>query len=283
VHDEQQLTRCLVIGSSDSSGAAGIQGDIKALASIGCYATTVVVGVTAQDTTGVHRRWSVPSSLVVAQLECVLEDIGADAVKIGTVWSAAVLEGIARGVAPLNVPVVVDPVLFSAAGSALFHPGAVQVLKQRLFPIATVVVPNREEARFLVGDLAGELSVSRLAERLVEQGAAAVLITGGGGQEPYDWLFDGHAHHRIDGTRYDNGVGHGAGCAHAAILAGSLGRGYALTEAARMAKRRAEHAVRDGAVGLGRGIKPVDAVGLRQQARILETSEHDANRHSLRA
>src|SRR2546428_60747 len=108
----------LSIGSSDSSGGAGIQGDIKAMAAIGCYAATVLVGVTAQNTNGVTDRFTVPIDVVAAQLETVLSDIDVDAIKVGMTWSAAHIQAVGERLAEVNVPVVVDPVMVTAAGAS---------------------------------------------------------------------------------------------------------------------------------------------------------------------
>ncbi|MFI0773143.1 hydroxymethylpyrimidine/phosphomethylpyrimidine kinase [Streptomyces sp. NPDC021212] len=249
-------TRCLTVGSSDSSGGAGIQGDLKAFASVGAYGATVVVGVTAQNTTGVSASAPVALDLVAAQLDAVLTDIGTDGVKVGTTWSAALVRLVADRLAGVRAPVVVDPVLVTAAGSDLGGgQDAVDALCERLLPMAAVTTPNLAEARRLTG-LADEADPAVLAEALAGRGARAVVITDvpGGG----DWLFDGQRHRAVPGPRHTTGCEHGAGCAHSALLTAFLARGVALPEAAERAHRAVAAGVAHGAADIGRGRHPVD-------------------------
>lgn len=253
--------RALAVGSSDSGGGAGIQADLKAFTALGAYGTTVVVGVTAQNTVTVTDRAGVPPDVVAAQLDAVLGDIGADAVKVGTTWSPAVCEVLADRLSRLRgVPIVVDPVLGTAAGSALgAHTEAeLTVVRRTLLPLATVLTPNVAEARRLAGvDVDDPELLTRL---LAEQGAAAVLLTDalpGGG----DWLFDGSRHLPLPGARARTGCEHGAGCSHSAALTVLLGRGVPLPEASRTAHRLASEAVARGWAGIGQGVHPVDMDG----------------------
>jgi len=265
--------RCLTIGSSDSSGGAGVQGDLKAFTALGGYGLTVVVGVTAQNTLGVLRRHSVPPDVVAAQLDAVLEDIGVDTVKVGTTWSAEVVELAAAKLAALACPVVVDPVLRTASGAALgAGPGELDAVRRHLLPVATVITPNLQEARLLAGAPDGG-TPAELAEALAGMGAAAVLVTDvtgvaaaagagpdGGPDSGGDWLFDGRNHHAIAGRRHRTGCEHGAGCAHSAALAVLLASGLPLPDAAHEAHRLVSAAVRHGAAHIGRGVHPVDVM-----------------------
>lgn len=261
------LVRCLAIGSSDSGGGAGVQGDLKAATALGAYCATAVVGVTAQDTRGVHAAHSVPVEVVAAQIDAVVEDIGVDVVKVGTTWSPRVVEVVVDRIAGLRVPKVVDPVLGTAAAVPLG--GARSVLdhvRHLLLPAATVITPDLREARAIAG-LPGESDPVVLAEALVAMGAAAVLITDALGALGGDWLFDGDRHEAIPGLRHSTGCEHGAGCAHSAILAVLLARGLRLREAARQARAVVAAAVGAGAAGIGRGVHPVDVpAGLRSLA-----------------
>lgn len=257
--------RCLTIGSSDSSGGAGIQGDIKAFASLGCYAMTVVVGVTAQSTRGIVATADVAADCVAKQLDAVIEDIGVDAVKIGTTWSVEILEISADRLAALDAPLVLDPVMVTAAGSALGAADVLETLVHRLFPLAAVVTPNLREARLLAG-IGPSTDRQRLAEAIVQQGARAVVITGGDGPDAGDWFFDGVSHQLVGGDRYDTGAVHGSGCAHSALVAGLLAHGLSLPCAVEKAHARAAAAVRRGLVGYGAGPYPVDTLGLRAWA-----------------
>ena len=263
------MVSCLTIGSSDSSGGAGIQGDVKAFASVGCHASVVIVGVTAQNTCGVRARFTVPLDVVEQQLDAVLADIRISAVKVGTTWSAELLELVARRLRPLCVPVVFDPVMVTTAGSALAGgQGAQRAIVEQMFPLATVITPNREEAKALAGEASDDVTNRELAERLVHLGARAVIVSSSA-REPADWLADGRRSQPIGGARHAIDAEHGVGCAHSSLLAGLLARGSTLSDAAREARRRAAEAVRRGLVGVGRGRHPVDVLDLRRFGRAL--------------
>ncbi len=252
------VPRALTIAGSDSGGGAGIQADLKAFAAAGCHGMSAIVALTAQDTTGVSAVHEVPPAFVRAQLETVFGDIGVDAAKTGMLFSASVIETVADFLAAQPVPLVVDPVMVSSAGTRLLELDAVETLVARLFPLATVVTPNLAEAEALVG----EGTKRELAWRLHELGAPAVIVTGGHG-EPVDHLFDGEQHVEIPVARHGVAATHGAGCTHSATLAALLARGESLEEAARGAAAAASRAVANGLAELGAGEGPVDVFGLR--------------------
>ena len=255
------IPRCLTIAGSDSGGAAGIQADLKAFAAAGCYGMSAIVALTAQNTVGVDDVLEVPPAFVRAQLEAVFSDIGVDAAKTGMLFSTPVIETVSDFLAEHRVPLVVDPVMVSSSGARLLQEDAVDALVSRLFPLATVVTPNEVEARVIVGD-----GPKRdLAERLVELGAPAAIVTGGHG-EPVDHLFDGERHVEIQIERHRIRATHGAGCTHSATLAALLARGLALEAAARGAAAAASRAVAHGLPEIGEGDGPVDVLGLRGAA-----------------
>jgi hydroxymethylpyrimidine/phosphomethylpyrimidine kinase len=260
------IPRCLTIAGSDSGGGAGIQADLKAFAAAGCYGMSAIVALTAQNTTGVSAVHEVPPDVVRAQLEAVFGDLGVDAAKTGMLFSATVIETVADFLSEHRVPLVVDPVLVASSGARLLQEDAVEMLVERLFPLATVVTPNLPEAQTLVSSNNLLLSQWELAERLHELGAPAVIVTGGHGDEPVDHLFDGKEHVEIPVERHRIRATHGAGCTHSATLAAFLGRGQSLEEAARGAARAASRAVANGLTELGAGEGPVDVVGLRGEA-----------------
>jgi hydroxymethylpyrimidine/phosphomethylpyrimidine kinase len=248
----------LTIAGSDSGGGAGIQADLKAFAASGCFGTSVIVALTAQNTTGVSAVLEVEPAFVRAQLEAVFSDIGVDAAKTGMLFSAAIIDAVADALGEQRVPLVVDPVMVASSGARLLEEEAVQTLVARLFPVATVVTPNLAEAVALVGPGPKR----QLAERLVGLGAPAAIVTGGHG-EPVDHLFDGERHLEIPVERHDSGASHGAGCTHSATLAALLARGESLEEAARGAADAASRAVAQGLGEIGAGDGPVDVLGLR--------------------
>jgi len=249
------VPRVLTIASSDSGGGAGVQADLKAFARCGAHGTTAIVALTAQNTLGVTAIHELPATFVRAQIEAVLDDIGADAAKTGMLFSASLIETVADTLAGRDLPLVVDPVMVASSGSRLLLPDAVSVLVERLFPLATVVTPNLPEAQALTGTRTGDRQF--LAERLVEMGAPAALVTGGHGDLPVDHLFDGSKHIAIPVARHDIAATHGAGCTHSAALAAGLAAGLPLAGAARQAAAVAGDAVAHGLAGLGGGDGPV--------------------------
>jgi hydroxymethylpyrimidine/phosphomethylpyrimidine kinase len=254
------IPRCLTIAGSDSGGGAGIQADLKAFAAAGCHGMSAVVALTAQNTTGVTAVHEAPPEFVRAQLEAVFDDLGVDAAKTGMLFSARIVEAVAEFLTKRPVPLVVDPVMVASSGARLLREDAVETLVERLFPLATVITPNRPEAEALVG--AGP--AWEQAERLRQLGARAVIVTGGHGEEPIDHLLDGDRHVEIPVERHPVAATHGAGCTHSATLAALLALGEPLEPAARGAARAASRAVAQGLTELGAGEGPVDVIGLRR-------------------
>ena len=252
---KKHVPRVLTIASSDSGGGAGIQADLKAFARCGAHGMSAIVALTAQNTLGVTAIHEVPPEFARAQIDAVLDDIGADAAKTGMLFSAPLIETVADALAPRCLPLVVDPVMVASSGARLLREDAVETLIARLFPLATVVTPNLPEAQALT-QLKTE-NRAELAERLAGMGAPAVLITGGHGADPVDHLFDGSAHLPIPVPRYPVAATHGAGCTHSAALAARLAAGLPLAEAARQAARIAGDAVGHGLASVGGGDGPV--------------------------
>ncbi|CAN5139382.1 bifunctional hydroxymethylpyrimidine kinase/phosphomethylpyrimidine kinase [soil metagenome] len=257
------VPRCLTIAGSDSGGGAGIQADLKAFAASGCYGMSAIVALTAQNTSGVSAVHEAPADFVLAQLEAVFDDIGVDAAKTGMLFSRELIETVAAFLDGRGVPLVVDPVMVASSGAKLLQDDAVDMLVSRLFPIATIVTPNLQEAQSLAGSSG---SRRELAERIHELGAPAVVVTGGHGEEPVDHFFDGERHVEIAVERHDVAATHGAGCTHSATLAVGLAKGQSLEDAVRAAARVASEAVFHGLVGLGAGDGPVDVLHLKGAA-----------------
>jgi hydroxymethylpyrimidine/phosphomethylpyrimidine kinase len=257
------VLRCLTIATSDSGGGAGIQADLKAFAALGCHGMSAIVALTAQSTTEVRSVHEAPPEFIQEELGVVFEDIGVDAAKTGMLFSRRIIETVAGFLAAHPVPLVVDPVMVAASGATLLQDDAVDVLKERLLPLATVVTPNLHEACVLAGvPFADDADREELAEAIHALGASAVIVTGGHGTQAVDWLFDGERHVPIPVERYDSQATHGAGCTHSASLTALLARGETLEAAAREAARIASEAVRAGLAELGAGSGPVDVIGL---------------------
>jgi hydroxymethylpyrimidine/phosphomethylpyrimidine kinase len=256
------VPRALTIATSDSGGGAGIQADLKAFAAAGAHGSSVLVALTAQNTRAVTAIHELPPAFVVAQLDAVFDDIGADAAKTGMLFSRTLIETVAAYLRDHPVPLVVDPVMVASSGAQLLENDAVDALVGQLFPLATVITPNLMEARALAGDTSNKLLQGELAERLHELGAPAVIVTGGHGDAFADHLFDGSEHVDIPFARHEVAATHGAGCTHSATLAALLARGETLIDAARGAAEAASSAVAQGLVEIGSGEGPVDVLGV---------------------
>jgi hydroxymethylpyrimidine/phosphomethylpyrimidine kinase len=270
------IPTALSIAGSDSGGGAGIQADLKAFARCGVHGTTAITAITAQNTRGVERVELVSPQMVFGQILAIAEDMGADAVKIGMVGSAAAIDAIAVGLTYLGVvgaPVVIDPVMVAESGAALIDEETKAALVDVLFAYSTVVTPNIPEARKLTG-LGGGASQEELARAVfelglkteaapgVELGPKAVVVTGGHSKEMVDLFFDGERLVEIPGERHPDGAAHGSGCTHSSALTAFLARGFEPLEAARRAREIASEAVGNGLREIGGGPGPVDALGL---------------------
>ena len=257
------VARVLVVAGSDSGGGAGIQADIKAVTALGGYAATAVTALTAQNTLGVEAVVPVEPEFVARQMEVVLADIGADAVKTGMLVSAATIEAVAsvcRRLAP-TVPLVVDPVMVAKGGQALLDAGAQGSLVELLLPMAALVTPNVPEAKELTGMPVERVAdLARVAERLLLFGPAAVLVKGG--HLPGDVVVDllrtaDGSEYRLESPRIATRSTHGTGCTLAAALALGIAEGLTLRDAAERARAYVLEAIRT-APGLGSGHGPLN-------------------------
>jgi len=253
----------LTIASSDSGGGAGIQADLKAFARCGVHGTSVIVALTAQNTTGVSAIHECPPDFIAAQLAALLADLPPGAVKTGMLFSAPIIDTVAQALAGTGLPLVIDPVMLASSGARLLRDDAISALVGRLFPLATVVTPNLMEAQALTGLLTEDRA--ELAEALVALGAPAALVTGGHGRQPADHLYADGEHLSIPVARHPVAATHGAGCTHSAALAACLARDDTLPVAARRAAALAGAAVRNGLAGLGAGDGPVDVLDVRSR------------------
>jgi len=263
----RQIPVCLTIAGSDSGGGAGIQADLKAFAHAGVHGTCAITAITAQNTVEVAAVVAISPHMIVAQVRAVVSDLGVDAVKIGMLGSAASAEAVNRALDLLDpgTPIVVDPVMVAESGGRLLEQTAESALRELILPRATVATPNVPEARVLAG--AGEdLALPELALAVQALGPRYVVLTGGHREEATDLFTGGDEVIAIPGERHAGGAAHGSGCTHAATVAAQLALGHAPLEAARIARRVAGDAVRDGLRGLGAGPGPVDVLGLAARA-----------------
>ena len=254
--------RVLTIAGSDSGGGAGIQADLKTMLALGVHGMSVVTAVTAQNSVGVTGVWDLPQEAVRAQLRAVVDDIGVDAVKTGMLSSASLTALVADELADLSVPLVIDPVGVSKHGDVLLAEDAVEVLRTRLLPLATVLTPNLDEVRLLtgiaVGPRADERDLRNAAQALLDLGPRWVLVKAGHlDGPPVDLLTDGQTEVLLSAQRLDNRHTHGTGCTLASAIASELAKGRSVPEAAEAAKAYVTGALAGG-FALGAGIGPVD-------------------------
>ncbi|MET0693196.1 MAG: bifunctional hydroxymethylpyrimidine kinase/phosphomethylpyrimidine kinase [Propionibacteriaceae bacterium] len=251
--------RVLTIAGSDSGGGAGIQADLKTMLAHGVHGMSVITAITAQNSLGVQGVWPVPVESIRAQFRSVVDDIGVDAVKTGMLGTREVVEVVAELLAELDgIPIVVDPVCASKHGDALIDDDALDALRHRLLPLATVLTPNLDEAALLAGAGAGS-TPPELAAALLAYGPEWVLVKGGhSAGPPVDYLSRGDGSDlTYTAERADNRHTHGTGCTLASALASELALGRTVPDAMTAAKLYITGAVRAG-FALGQGIGPVD-------------------------
>ena len=253
--------RALTIAGSDSGGGAGIQADLKTFAALGVYGASAVTAVTAQNTLGVRMIHEVPAEVVAAQIDAVLSDIGADAVKTGMLFSTAIVEVVAGRLRAHGVTrLVVDPVMVAKGGDRLLREDAIAALRDLLLPIAAVVTPNAPEASVFAGLDVVDLRTAREAARRIHAlGPRLVIVKGGhlGGDRSEDVVFDGTDFEVLSAPRIDTAHTHGTGCTFSAAIAAGLARGASPLDAARAAKAFLHGAI-ERAEPLGAGHGPVN-------------------------
>ncbi|PIE60635.1 MAG: bifunctional hydroxymethylpyrimidine kinase/phosphomethylpyrimidine kinase [Desulfobulbus propionicus] len=256
--------RVLTIAGSDSGGGAGIQADLKSISANGCYAMSVITALTAQNTVGVSAIHPVPVPFVTEQIEAVLSDIGADAVKIGMLFSPELITAVAEGLKKFNMTnVVVDPVMVATSGDKLLQDDAIEALKKELLPLADIITPNLPEASVLLErEITNLEMLDQAAQDLCKLGCKSVLIKGGHleGQPSDDSLFI-HTQQKtmtFPAKRIATNNTHGTGCTLSSAIAAHLARGCDLSEAVQQAKQYITGAIEAGAAyTIGKGHGPV--------------------------
>jgi hydroxymethylpyrimidine/phosphomethylpyrimidine kinase len=254
-----RLPRALTIAGSDSGAGAGIQADLKTFAALGVYGLCALTAVTAQNTQGVRTASLLAPELVEAQIDAVLEDIGADAAKTGMLANSEIIEAVARCVARWKLPLVVDPVMVAKSGDPLLAPAAVTTLRRVLLPLATVVTPNLPEAEELSGLRIETVEDMHTAARaLFDLGVRSVVVKGGHRTDrAIDVFFDGERFVEFPVERIVTPHTHGTGCTFSAAIAAFLARGLPLHRAVAGAKQYITEAIRR-APGIGKGHGPVE-------------------------
>jgi hydroxymethylpyrimidine/phosphomethylpyrimidine kinase len=254
------IAKAMTIAGSDSGGGAGIQADLKTFWAFGVYGTSIVTAVTAQNTVEVGAIAEVPEEVVIAQLDSVFEDIGADAVKIGMLGSRSIIENVVDRLEAWGPKfLVVDPVMMSKSGAPLLQPDAVKSLAKELLPMATIVTPNIPEAEVLAKREIKTADDVRDAARAIQAlGPQIVIVKGGHLDGPaVDLVFDGEQFTPIEGQRIDTQNTHGTGCTFSAAITALLARGVDRMEAIQLGKRFIEAALIDS-YSIGSGHSPVN-------------------------
>ena len=259
-----EYPRVLSIAGSDSGGGAGIQADLKTFSALGCFGMTAITALTAQNTCGVRAIHGVPPQMLRDQIDAVMEDIGADAVKIGMLHAPEIVRTVAEAIdrhALKNV--VFDPVMVATSGAVLIDQSAIDVLVHELFPRVTVITPNLDEAALLVGrPLHSVEDMEQAAQELLGKGARAVLLKGG--HLPGDTVIDllmtaGGETFRMEAPRIQSPNSHGTGCTLSSAIAAHLALGATLIDAVEHARTYVRGALLAGAiVGTGKGSGPLN-------------------------
>lgn len=251
------VPKAMTIAGSDSGGGAGIQADLKTFAALGVYGSSVLTAVTAQNTLGVTAVHEIPTDVITKQIDAVLNDIGADAVKTGMLVNSEIIECVAQQLEKHQVrTLVVDPVMVAKSGDHLLQQDSVQALASRLLPLAAVVTPNIPEAERLIGmSIVTDDDVHLAAEKIIGMGARGVVVKGGHREGPAtDLFYDGTRFQDFSAPRVDTPNTHGTGCTFASAVAAGLARGMDVLDAVAMAKEYVTEAIRRSfPIGKGHG------------------------------
>jgi hydroxymethylpyrimidine/phosphomethylpyrimidine kinase len=259
------LFTALTVAGSDPSGGAGIQADMNTFAALGVYGMSVIVALTAQNTSGVSAVMDIPSEFVIRQWDAVMSDIPAQAVKTGMLGNEANVRTAGMMIEKYGVQnFVLDPVMVSTSGASLLGAAAVETLKRDLVPRALVVTPNMGEAAMLSGaDVHDKNSMEVAARQIRDLGAVFVLVKGGHLEgDALDILFDGSEFHYYRAARIGDAEIHGTGCVLSAAITAGLAKGNSVCDAVRLAKDFVTEAIRTSR-RVGNGAFPCNAAGLK--------------------
>ncbi|MBP3671610.1 MAG: bifunctional hydroxymethylpyrimidine kinase/phosphomethylpyrimidine kinase [Bacteroidaceae bacterium] len=250
----------LIIAGSDSCGGAGIQADIKTCSAIGVYATTAITAVTAQNTMGVIDIQAISPHMVHRQIEAVIEDFTIDCIKIGMLCNAHIANAVADALSRIEIPIVLDPVMVSTSGHKLLSDDAIEVVVERLFPMASLITPNTHEASLITGIATNSLDdMLHNAQLLLQKGCKAVLMKGGhiDSTTATDILVTNEHHiEQFSSERINTRNTHGTGCTLASAIAAYMALGFPLSHAIKEAKNYLTGAIAHSAdvqVGHGHG------------------------------
>ena len=250
----------MTIAGSDSGAGAGIQADLKTFAALGTYGTSILTAVTAQNTKEVAAIAEVPEEVVIAQIDTVAEDIGANAVKTGMLSSRKLIENIVDRLEAWGIPhLVVDPVMVSKSGIPLLSRDAVKTVRDELMPHATIVTPNLHETKMLTGiEVTSRAEMEAAAKALLELGPTVAIVKGGHLEgEPIDLAMSAEGSTWLEASRVDTTNTHGTGCTFSAAIAALLAHGCETIQAIRLAKLYVTNAL-EHSYAIGEGHSPVN-------------------------
>lgn len=255
------IGRVLVIAGSDSGGGAGIQADIKTITVLGSYAATAITALTAQNTVGVHGIFDVDPNFIARQIEVVLDDIGADVIKIGMLSNSGVIDKVAEVLKnkAKDIPIILDPVMVAKGGAPLLHLDAISILKQKLIPISYIITPNIEEAKILADmDIKNLDNMKIAAKKIRDLSVSNVLLKGGhlDGDDIYDILLVDDNIQVFESERINTRNTHGTGCTLASAIATFISQKLPLVEAVSKARDYVRKAI-ISAPNIGKGHGPL--------------------------
>lgn len=250
--------KCLTIAGFDGSGGAGIQADLKTFSAFGCYGMTVLTALPVQNTCGVRSCYDIPLKCIEEQLEAIFADITPDAIKIGMLFSAPIIDLVTSFLEKnaRNIPIILDPVMIAKSGDPLLLSNAVNSLKTKLIPIATIITPNLPEARSLTKQIE---DMEILGEELLQLGSKAILLKGGhaDGADSNDLFLDKNGNKIwLEAKRINSKNTHGTGCTLSAAICASIALDFPLLESCKLAKQylwNAIQAAKEASVGKGHG------------------------------
>ena len=254
-----KIRKALTIAGSDSGAGAGIQADLKTFAALGVYGTSAITAITAQNTVGVTEVLALSPKLVGAQIDAVIGDIGAHAVKTGMLANGAIIDAVVQKIREHRLKnVVVDPVMVATSGDLLIQKSAVHALRTKLIPLATVVTPNIAEAEALTGmKLRSSEETREAARQIIKMGTRTVVIKGGHLKGPaMDLFYDGKKFTALNAPRIRTKNTHGTGCTFSAAIAAYLAKGEGIDSAVALAKKYITRAIQSS-FSIGAGHSPV--------------------------
>lgn len=243
----------LSIAGSDNSGGAGIQADLKTFEAFGVFGTSAITVLTAQNTTGVNAIYPIPIDFILEQIQSVMSDFEVSAIKVGMLYDVSIIEAITDFLAPLDIPIILDPVCVSKAGSPLLKEEAIEALRN-LARIVTLTTPNLHEAKLLYGYVMGD---SQSLETLINHPTPVLIKNHVMNMVSVDLLYSGHQKKVFTSELIDSTSQHGTGCSFSSAIAANLALGLGLEESIERSKRFITEAIRQ-APQLGHGRGPIN-------------------------